>query len=54
MPTYEYHCLECGHKFTETLQLKEREAQKPQCPKCRSQKVQQIFSSFFAKTSKKS
>lgn len=54
MPTYEYHCLACGHKFSETLQLKEYEAHKPKCPKCKSTKVEQLISSFFAQTSKKS
>lgn len=54
MPTYEYHCLDCGHKFSETLQLKDHETHKPQCPKCKSTRIGQLFSGFFVKTSKKS
>jgi len=54
MPTYEYRCKDCGHQFVEVLQVKEHENYKPQCPKCKSQKVEQIISSFFAKTSRKS
>lgn len=53
MPTYEYRCKECGHQFLEALRVAEHDKKKPQCPKCKSKKVEQIFSSFFAKTSSK-
>jgi putative FmdB family regulatory protein len=54
MPAYEYRCLECGHKFIEVMRISEHDTYKPQCPKCKSNKVEQIVSEFFAKTSKKS
>ncbi|RIK78436.1 FmdB family transcriptional regulator [candidate division KSB1 bacterium] len=53
MPTYEYRCKECGHQFLEALRVAEHDKKKPQCPKCKSQKVEQVFSTFFAKTSSK-
>jgi len=55
MPTYDFHCAKCKKDFTVTLTLKEREKGKIKCPSCNSSnKVQPIYSSFFAKTSKKS
>ncbi|MDZ7344605.1 MAG: zinc ribbon domain-containing protein [candidate division KSB1 bacterium] len=54
MPTYEYRCKECGYQFTEVLSLGEHDKYKPHCPKCKSTNVEQLFSAFFAKTSKKS
>lgn len=54
MPTYEYRCKDCGHQFAEVMTISEHETHKPQCPKCKSKKIEQRLSSFFAKTSKKS
>jgi len=53
VPTYEYRCQDCGHKFVEVLSLSEHEKHKPQCPKCKSRKVEQVFGEFYAKTSRK-
>jgi putative FmdB family regulatory protein len=53
MPAYEYRCKDCGHKFIEVLRIKEHDEFKPQCPKCKSAKVEQMISDFFAKTSRK-
>lgn len=53
MPTYEYRCKDCGHHFVEVLTVSEHDKYKPQCPKCKSEKVEQMISSFFAKTSRK-
>jgi putative FmdB family regulatory protein len=54
MPTYEYHCRDCQHVFDRTEPLAEHGKQTPTCPKCRSRKVEQVLTSFFAKTSHKS
>lgn len=54
MPTYEYLCRECGKEFAEVLTITKHEKFKPACPKCKSKKVDQKLSSFFAKTGRKS
>ncbi|MDD5116515.1 MAG: zinc ribbon domain-containing protein [Candidatus Omnitrophica bacterium] len=42
MPTYEYECLSCGHKFEVLQGIKEKPLSK--CPKC-SKKVRKLISS---------
>lgn len=54
MPTYEYHCQKCDEVFTRIEHIEEHEKERPHCPKCDSTEVEQVFASFFAKTSKKS
>jgi putative FmdB family regulatory protein len=54
MPTYEYRCKKCGKQFEVTLRIERHERTKPKCPKCGSRSNEQLFSSFFAKTSSKS
>jgi putative FmdB family regulatory protein len=54
MPTYEYRCKDCDHHFIEVLTVSDHDKQKPRCPKCKSENIEQQFSPFFAKTSKKS
>ncbi len=54
MPLYEYQCRECGKSFSIRLHIDEHEKKRPKCPKCGSRKLEQKFSSFFAKTAKKS
>jgi putative FmdB family regulatory protein len=54
MPTYEYRCLECHRVFEQPARMADQETVRPECPGCGSDKVEQIFSSFFAKTSRKS
>jgi putative FmdB family regulatory protein len=54
MPTYEYRCLECDEIFERSAKMEDLEASSPACPRCGSDKVEQVFSSFFAKTSRKS
>lgn len=55
MAIYEYHCQECKATFTITRTISEHERSKkaPECPECGSGKTEQLFSSFFAKTSSK-
>lgn len=54
MPTYEYRCQECENIFEQQGRITDREHLHPKCPDCGSEKVEQVFSSFFAKTSRKS
>ncbi len=47
MPTYEYGCVKCGHKFDILASLREKEkGLKLTCPKCKNSNVVQIFSSI--------
>lgn len=59
MPTYEYRCLKCSETFVLHLSVKEHDAgqsdhEKIKCPKCQSEKIEQMVSSVFVKTSRKS
>lgn len=54
MPEYEFQCEKCKKTFTEKLTFKEYDQHKVKCPKCGGTTVQQVVSSTFAKTSKKS
>jgi len=53
MPTYEYGCTECGHKYEHFAAIADKEKGiNLKCPKCGSTKTVQIFSHInFAKTS---
>jgi putative FmdB family regulatory protein len=53
MPLYEYECTGCGKIFTAALSLREHEAKNVICPGCGSKKVEQLISSFIAKTDSK-
>ncbi len=54
MPTYEYLCPKCQLFFSVVLHMDEHERSRVECPHCHSQEVIQQYSTFFAKTSKKS
>lgn len=54
MPIYEYRCDDCGKEFSIKLSMSEHEKGSITCPACRGGRVVQQYSSFFAKTSKKS
>jgi putative FmdB family regulatory protein len=54
MPSYEYRCLNCKKQFSIILSIKEHDAGKAKCPKCRGKKLQQRISTFMTKTSRKS
>ncbi len=54
MPTYEYRCENCGKRFTVVEPISKHDTSRPKCPKCKSAKVSQELSAFFAKTAKKS
>ncbi|MFN3478960.1 MAG: FmdB family zinc ribbon protein [Thermodesulfovibrionales bacterium] len=54
MPVYEYKCDNCGETFSLVMGIKEKDKAKIECPKCGSDKVKPVYSTFFAVTSKKS
>jgi putative FmdB family regulatory protein len=54
MPTYEYRCQKCKKNFTVMISLKDYEAGKVKCPKCKSKKnLTQQITHFMTKTSRK-
>lgn len=53
MPIYEYRCRDCGRVFDRAERLAEHGRAHPACPSCSKQHVEQVFTSFFAKTSRK-
>ncbi len=54
MPTYEYRCDDCKHKFSLVMSISEHDSKKVSCPKCRKKNVKQQVSTFLTKTSRKS
>ena len=42
MPTYDYRCLSCDHKFHVLVSIKEKE--NVRCPVCESDQISQVFS----------
>ncbi len=54
MPTYDFECTECGHRFSLTQSIAEREEAKVTCPGCNKEKVKQVVTMFTAKTTRKS
>jgi putative FmdB family regulatory protein len=43
MPVFEYNCNRCGIKFDEWVRSKDQEVE---CPVCKSNRVEKLFSSF--------
>ena len=54
MPVYEFKCMKCKKRFSQTLSVSERSRSKIKCPKCSSKKVEQQYSAVYAITAKKS
>jgi putative FmdB family regulatory protein len=55
MANYEYHCKDCKATFTVHEPISRHTGRKrPKCPQCGGHRTEQLFSSFFAKTSSKS
>jgi putative FmdB family regulatory protein len=54
MPVYEYVCNNCKKRFRETKPVSEYDPKKARCPKCRSRRVERLFSTVHVATSKKS
>ena len=54
MPSYTYVCKACNKSFSVVLTLSEYDKARVACPSCKSKKVDQKPSAFFAVTAKKS
>lgn len=54
MPTYDFKCKKCNKEFSLVLTIKEHDEKGFKCPHCNSTEVEQQYSTFFAKTSRKS
>ena len=55
MPTYEFECADCGHRFEVRASFSQKEeGLNPRCPQCGSENVGQVFGGlvFFAKSGK--
>ncbi|HHP50375.1 MAG TPA: zinc ribbon domain-containing protein [Moorella mulderi] len=44
MPTYDFKCKTCGHRFSQRVAIKDRELVR--CPQCGGE-VQQLFTGFL-------
>lgn len=53
MPLYDYKCLKCGKECLLALTLKEHENGAATCPSCGSKELEQLITSFIARTSSK-
>ncbi len=49
MPTYDFRCAKCKHKFTIMVGISEKD--KVKCPACGSNKVNQLFTGCQVRTS---
>ena len=54
MATYTYFCKKCKKEFEVVRSMSEHVRKTPACPKCKSRSVDRVYTSFVAKTSKKS
>ena len=55
MAHYEFECTKCGHRFSEEQTFSEHDKhKKKKCPECGSTNTEQLISTVYAKTSKKS
>ena len=55
MPIYEFVCEDCKKPFTVSEAISRHKGHKhPKCPRCGGKKTHQLFTAFFAKTSRKS
>jgi putative FmdB family regulatory protein len=54
MPVYEYVCRDCEKTFEMRRPMAEATAANVKCPSCGSARIDRMYSSVYAKTSKKS
>jgi len=54
MPTYDYECLDCKHRFSVIQSISEHDKAKVACPECKKENVSQLVTTFTAKTHRKS
>jgi putative FmdB family regulatory protein len=56
MPTYEFHCRECGYSFDFFSTVAEKEQRQRErtitCEQCGSDKVEQVFGGFSLQSGK--
>lgn len=45
MPTYDFRCNQCQHRFSQFVALKDKD--RVTCPQCQSQDVSQLFTGFL-------
>ncbi|AGL02071.1 FmdB family zinc ribbon protein [Desulfoscipio gibsoniae] len=48
MPTYDFRCAQCGHKFTVLVSISDKD--KVTCPNCAGKKVEQLFTGCAVRT----
>ena len=55
MAMYEFVCKDCKKTFTVTEAISKHKGRKhPKCPRCGGRRTLQLFTAFFAQTSRKS
>ncbi len=54
MPTYEFQCKKCGHKFNLRESIEQHTQHQEKCPQCAAADVRPLLSAVTVKTSKKS
>ena len=54
MPTYEFECKKCGHKFNLVESINEHDKHREKCPQCAASEVKNLVSAATVKTSRKS
>jgi putative FmdB family regulatory protein len=54
MPVYEYVCRDCEKTFELSRPMSEASAKDVKCPSCGGTRIDRVYSSVYAKTSKKS
>lgn len=54
MPTYEFKCKKCGHRFNLSESVTEHDKHQEKCPLCAGVEIQNVVSAVNVKTSKKS
>jgi len=55
VPMYDFRCTICRKAFSVVMGYDEYDSKKVKCPACKKRKgVERVFSTVFAKTSKKS
>ncbi len=54
MASYDFRCTSCDHIFTHDLPMRDLGRVPVTCPDCGSDKVERVFTPFYAKTIRKS
>jgi len=54
MPVYEFVCLDCKKKFSESKPISAYDLKKVKCPKCRHRRVERRWSTVHLETARKS